>query len=102
MKFRMEAEGEHGDALSLRRTSRFYSDHAAIGAQHLAVDPRAVRADEEGDGGCDVFGRTEALQRIHLGHALDQLRRFAVEEQIGRGWSGRYGIHSDRTTAQLF
>ena len=37
------------------------SDDAAVGAQHLAVDPAAIGAGEEGHGGGDVIGRAEAL-----------------------------------------
>jgi hypothetical protein len=35
----------------------FRSDHSAVGAQDLALDPGAVRAAEESDGGSDVLGR---------------------------------------------
>src|SRR5436190_17685235 len=56
------------------------SDHAAIGAQGLAVDPCAVRSGEERDAGGDVRRRAETFQRIHLGETLDDLRRFALEE----------------------
>jgi len=48
-------------------------------ARSLAVDPAAVRAGKE-DGG-DVLRCAEALQRVHLRHALNQLVRFAVEER---------------------
>ena len=40
------------------------SDHAAIGAQNLAVDPAAVRAGEKGNRGGDILGHAETLQRV--------------------------------------
>ena len=59
----LSARDERGDAgLAGRRTMTL--NHAAIGAQHLAVDPGAIGAGEEGDDGGDVLGRAEALQRV--------------------------------------
>src|SRR4051794_20273956 len=72
------------------------SDHAAIGAQGLAVDPGAVGAGEEGDAGGDVLGRAETFQRIHFRKTLDQFRRFAFEEQVRRGRARRHRIDGDR------
>src|SRR5258708_35074144 len=63
----------------------FGSDHAAVGAQYLAVDPGAVGAYEERDRRGDILWRAEPLQRIHLGQAMDQFGPFAVEEKIRRG-----------------
>ena len=56
------------------------SDYAAIGANRLAVDPAASRPAGKESGG-DVLRCAEALQRVHLRHALNQLVRFAVEER---------------------
>lgn len=61
---RLKDSGRGGGCAPLRRF--LGSDHAAIGAQDLAVDPGAVWADEEGDRGGDVFRRAEAFQRVHL------------------------------------
>jgi predicted HD superfamily hydrolase involved in NAD metabolism len=58
------------------------SDHAAIGAQRLAVDPAAIRAGEEGDRSGDVVGRAETLQRVHLRHPGNEFVRLAVEEEV--------------------
>ena len=77
------------------------SDDAAVGAQHLAVDPAAVGAGEEGDGVGDVLRLAEALQRGQLRHAIDDLLRLAVEEQIGRRRPGRDGVDGDVAAAQL-
>jgi hypothetical protein len=49
------------------------SDHASVGAKHLAVDPGAVGTSEERHGSRDVLRRTKAFQRIHLRKALDDL-----------------------------
>ena len=43
------------------RPSELTSDHAAVGAQHLAIDPGAVGAGEEGDNRRDVRRRAETL-----------------------------------------
>ncbi len=70
---------------------RMGSDHAAVGAQRLAVDPRAIGAGEERDGVRDVFGWPSRSSGGDLRQAVDELRRFAVEEQVRRGrpWSDR-------------
>ncbi|EGE58033.1 hypothetical protein RHECNPAF_3500087 [Rhizobium etli CNPAF512] len=77
------------------------SDHTAIGAQRLAIDPAAIRAGEEGDRRRDVLGRAEALQRVHLRHAGDEFLRFAVEEKIGGDRTGRNRIDSDGAAAHF-
>src|SRR5712691_2258746 len=90
-----------GMASSRMTLARSRSDHSAVGAQDLAVDPAAVRADEEGDGGSDVLGRAEPLERIELRHAIDEVLRLAVEEQVGGRRSGSNGVDRDRAAAQL-
>src|ERR1700720_3846391 len=57
------------------------SDDSAVGAQRLAVDPGAVGAGEEGDGGGDIRRLAEALQRSELGEAVDDLLRLAMHEK---------------------
>src|ERR1700732_3870942 len=52
-----------------RAQLRLGSDDSAVGAQRLAVDPGAVGAGEEGDGGGDVRPLAAALQRGELGEA---------------------------------
>jgi hypothetical protein len=58
-----------------RAQSYLGSDDSAVGAQRLAVDPGAVGAGEEGDGGGDVRRLAEALQRGELGEAVDDFLR---------------------------
>jgi hypothetical protein len=40
----------------------FGSDDPAVDADGLAIDPAAVRASEEGDGGGDVFGLAQPFE----------------------------------------
>src|SRR5258708_25420755 len=75
---------------------RFGSDHSAVGAQHLAVDPSAVGTDEEGHGGRDIRGRAQPLQRIHLGETIDPFPRLPYQEQIGRGRAPCGSVGRDR------
>jgi hypothetical protein len=42
-----------------------------------------------------------AFQRVHLGHAGDQLVDFAVEEEVGGGRAGRDGVDGDVAAAQF-
>src|SRR5258708_35716097 len=64
---------------------RFGSDHAAIGAQHPAVDPSAVGTDEEGHGGRDIRRRAEPLPRVHLCETIDGFPRLPRPGPIRRG-----------------
>lgn len=64
-------------------------DHPAIGAQHLAVDPAALRAGEEGHGGGDVLGRVGVfvnlpLEKARLTHITEgqPLPDFAREIEV--------------------
>ena len=41
-----------------------FSGHAAVGAQHLAVDPAAVRAGQEGHDAGDVVRLAQPLERL--------------------------------------
>src|SRR5271170_3278744 len=82
-------------ALSKGRTdliSDAKSDYASVGTKQLAIDPGAVGTGEKRDGGGDVLRRTQALQRVHLRHAVDELLRLAVQEQVGRGRAWRDSI----------
>ena len=75
------------------------ADHAlhqaAIGAEHLAVDPSAIGTNKEGHDGGNIIWRSDALHRAHLGHALDQFWRFAGEEEVGRDRPRSDGIDRD-------
>ncbi len=64
----------------LERRDTQTSDHAAVGAKHLAIDPGAVGTGQESDGGSDVLRRPQALKRIHFRHAVDEFLRFSVQE----------------------
>ena len=77
-------------------------DHSAIRAKHLAVDPTAVRAGQEGDSCRNILRRAEALKRIHLRHPVDKFLRFSVEEQILGGRPRRYSVYRNRPPAQFF
>jgi len=78
------------------------SNHAAIGAQPLAVDPSAVRTNQKSHGCGDTFERTEALQQIHLGQTRDQFFRFSIEKKLGRGRVRRNCVDADVSTAHFF
>jgi hypothetical protein len=65
------------------------SDDAAIGAQHLAVDPGTVRSCEEGDGTRYVLRSAEPLERGELRKAVPDLVRLALEKQVSSNRSGR-------------
>src|SRR5690242_2437101 len=73
----------------------FRSDHAAVGAQHLAVHPAAVRTGQERHHAGNVFRRAQALQRRGLGQLLDQRVRLALEEQLGGGRPRRHRVDGD-------
>ena len=77
------------------------SDHAAIGADDLAVDPAAVASGEEGDDCSDVVGLAEAAERVHGGNGAHLLLALALEEEPGLDRSGRDGIDGDAPAAEL-
>ena len=77
------------------------SDHAAVGAKHLAIDPVAVGTGQESDGGSDVLRRPQALKRIHFRHAVDELLRFSVQEEVGPGRAWRDCVDRDRPAAEF-
>jgi hypothetical protein len=56
----------------------FRLNHSSIGAKNLTINPGAIRASEESDGGGDVLRRAQALERIHFRKAIDQLVRFTL------------------------
>ena len=61
----------------------------------------AVRSGEEAHGRGDVLGRPETLERRHLRHAIDELGRLALEEQIGRRRPRCDGVDGHVAPAQL-
>jgi len=61
----------------------------------LTVDPVALGSNEERNDIGNLFGRAKPLQRRHLGNPVDQLRRLAVHDHVGRGRSGRHGVDGD-------
>src|ERR1700719_4469081 len=87
--------------IALALASLLSSNHATIGAEHLAVDPAAIRADEEGDNGRDIFGCAKAFERVRLGEPFDELVGLAVEEHGGGGRARRYRVDGDRSAAHF-
>src|ERR1700731_1376737 len=77
------------------------SDDPAVEAQRLAVDPASVGPGEKGDGCGNVFGLAEPFERRELRQPVDELRRLAVQEQVGRRRPRRYGVDGDGAAAQL-
>ena len=77
------------------------SEHASVSANHLAIDPGAIGAGEERDGSGDVLRRAQPLERIQFRHVVDQLLRFSVQKQVGRGRAWRNGVDRDRSPAKF-
>src|ERR1700677_1960805 len=70
-------------------------DNAAIDAKGLAIDPSAIRTDEEGNRCRNVVWLTKSLQPRHLGKVRDLLVRLAFKERVGCCRAGSHGIHRD-------
>jgi len=86
------------------RTTRLRSspsDHAAVDADNLAIDPTPVRPGQEGDHGSGVVRLTQAAERGSLGNGVDRLFAFVVEEKACRRRTGCHGIDRDPTRPEL-
>ena len=77
------------------------SDNSAIGAEGLAVDPAAVRTDEEGNRCRNVLRLAKSLQRGHLCKIGDLVIRLAFQEQVGCCRAGCHGIYRDVAPAKF-
>jgi hypothetical protein len=61
------------------------SNDPTIGAEHLAIDPSAIRAREERHDGGDVRRLAEALKWCKLAQPFDELGRFSCQEKVRAG-----------------
>jgi len=73
------------------------SDQAAIGAQHLTIDPFAIGPDQERNGCGDILGRTEPLQRIFI----RAVRSISSGDLPDRNRSGRNRTGATALTVML-
>src|SRR5882724_110730 len=76
-------------------------DTAAIDAEGLAVDPAAVRANEEGNRCRNVLRLAKPLQRGKLCNIRDLVIRLSFQEQVGCGRAGSHGIYQDVAPAKF-
>ena len=74
---------------------------AAVGTQHLAVDPASIRSHEERHHAGDVLRFAQSPERDHLRDGCDLLLRLVAEEQIGRDRAGCDDVHRDAALTQF-
>src|SRR5262249_45154226 len=71
------------------------SREAAVGAEDLCVDPRAVWTGQKRNHVCDVLWLTESLQPREFRQLLDLGVALSLQKQIGGDRSGRHRVHGD-------
>ena len=58
-------------------------------------------AETQANFGGDVLGRSQPLQRVHLGHTRYELIRLPLQEEVGGGGAGSDGVDRDAAAAHF-